>query len=95
VKNLASMLILGLLPVLATPAAAHIACDGDFQVVEGREIATPYCADKALAKVARERGDQVTGGQVRNNPATKDEVCRFIGGDPRVSGDCIDVGDDD
>ena len=87
-RNLASMLILGLLPVLATPAAAHIACDGEFQVVEGHEISTPYCSDTVLAKVAREIGEKVTGREVRNNPNIKDEVCRFMGDDPRVRDDC-------
>ena len=89
-KNLASLLMLGLLPVLATPAAAHIACDGEFQVVEGHEISTPYCSDKALAKAARESGEKVTGREVRNNPDTKDEVCRLIGNDSRVRDDCND-----
>ncbi len=90
-KTFACALILGALPLLATPAAAHIACDGDFQVVEGHEIATPYCADKALASVARKYGDNVSGRQVRNNPGTKDEVCRFVGDDPAVRGDCDNV----
>ena len=92
-RTLASTMILGLLPLLATPAAAHIACDGDFQVVHGREIATPYCADRALARVAREYGYEVSGRQVRANPATKDEVCRFVGDDPAVYGDCNDTDD--
>lgn len=90
-RTLASAIVLGLPVLLAVPAAAHIACDGDFQIVEGREIATPYCADKTIARVARQLGDNVSGRQVRNNPGTKDEVCRFVGNDPAVYGDCANT----
>lgn len=92
-KKLASVLVLGLLPVLATPAAAHIACDDEFQIVAGHEIATPYCGDRALARAARQDGKMVRGRDLRANPGLKAEVCRFVGKNPSVSSDCADSED--
>lgn len=86
-------LALGLLAATALPAAARIHCDGDFQIVEGREIATPYCSDQSLARVAREHGDDVSGRDVRANPALKAGVCRFVGSSPGVGSDCADSED--
>ena len=93
-RTLASVMIFGLLPILATPAAAHIACDHDFQIVNGQKIETPYCADKNLAHVARQYGDKVRARDLRNDPGRKDEVCRFIGGDARVSSACDSPSDE-
>jgi hypothetical protein len=87
------MLMFGLLPMVATPALANIACDDDFQIVDGREIATPFCSDKALARAARRDGDKVTGREIRSNPGLKAEVCRFVGSNPAVSSDCADSED--
>ncbi len=87
-KPLAVMLALGGVPAAVGCAAAKIACDGPYQIVAGSSIATPYCSDSYLAKVARKYGNRVTGREVRNNPATKDRVCGFVGADPSVSGIC-------
>jgi hypothetical protein len=87
-KPVAIMLALGALAAAASPATAKIVCNGEYQVVGGNEIQTPYCADRHLAKVARKYGDRVSGRQVRNNPITKDRVCGFVGADPSVSGIC-------
>ncbi|MEI9899057.1 MAG: hypothetical protein WDN31_01855 [Hyphomicrobium sp.] len=88
-KPLAVMLALGvvrrrLLALLRrkSPATAPI------RSFAGSSIATPYCSDSYLAKVARKYGNRVTGREVRNNPATKDRVCGFVGADPSVSGIC-------
>ena len=35
------------------PAAARISCDGDFQVTQYGHIATPYCEEEQIARVAR------------------------------------------
>lgn len=81
-----------LVPLLAMPAAApahaRIVCQGDYQLVQGNLISTPYCADNYVAKVARQYGFKVTDAAIRNNPNTKREVCRFIGHDIRVSQYC-------
>jgi hypothetical protein len=87
-RTFASVMIFGLLPILATPAAAHIACDHEYQIVNGQEIETPYCDDNNLAHVARQHGDRVRARDVRNDPSVKDAVCRFVGDDPRASGAC-------
>ncbi len=69
---------------LATTAHAALKCDGDYQVVDGKEISTPYCRDNYLAHVARQYGVHVTDGEIRDNPARRSEVRRMIGYDIRV-----------
>lgn len=74
---------------VSTPAAAKIKCIGPFQVVRGvGEIATPYCEDNYLAKVARDYGVRVSASAIRNSPGKKDEVCRLVGHDHRVRNSC-------
>lgn len=72
-----------------TPGFAKIKCNGAYQVVPGAgEISTPYCEDANLAKVAREYGFKVSGKKVRQDYATKDEICQLIGEDIRVQHAC-------
>lgn len=72
----------------AAPAAAAIQCDGNYQIVQGRPLSTPYCRDTYLAKVANEYGLRVTANQMRWNPSEKARVCRVIGHDNRVFEAC-------
>ncbi len=74
------------LPTFA--ADAGIVCHEGYQVVQGQEISTPYCNDNYVAAVARLRGIRVSDAEVRNDPSKKDAVCRFIGGDTRISNYC-------
>lgn len=76
--------------------AAHegIVCRGEYQIVEGRAISTPYCEDANLAKVARAHGDNVSTSALRNNPAVKSEVCRFLGA-TNAAWDSCPEGDED
>lgn len=74
--------------LLGSPAQARIICNESYQVVGGREIATPYCADNYLAQVARSYGVRVSDSAVRNNPGRKGEICRMIGHDIRVQDAC-------
>ena len=69
-------------------ADATIVCNEGFQLSGGREISTPYCNDNYVAEVARMHGVRVSNEEIRNNPARKDEVCRFVGHDPRISNYC-------
>jgi hypothetical protein len=73
---------------LSSAALARIVCHDDFQVVNGREIATPYCRDNTLARVSRAYGRRVSDAEVRNNPALKDELCRNFGSDIRIKSAC-------
>lgn len=75
--------------MMASPADARIRCDGRFQIVKGQSLSTPYCEDEYLATVARGYGVRVSGQAVRNDPSVKANVCRFVGGDPRVQDICI------
>jgi len=84
----------GVLPVPAAKAA--IRCNGPYQIVKGHgEISTPYCGDGYLAKVAREYGSRVSAKVIRQNPSKKQEVCRLVGFDPRVSTICAPFNDHD
>lgn len=82
--------------LIAVPAAeAAIVCRDGFQRVNGRDISTPYCNDADLARIARSRGSRVSDDEVRANPNRKDEVCRFLNGNPDAREYCPDDGSSD
>lgn len=87
----AATLALGLIGLTASPAAA-ITCKNGYQLVQGNFIATPYCQDDLVAKVAREYGVRTSASEIRNNPNHKRHVCHLIGRDIRVQITCIDAG---
>jgi hypothetical protein len=92
-KSTLGLLVLAALAV-GGPATARIICDGDFQIVHGQPVSTPYCRDEHLAWVARSYGMRVSGDAMRHDPNAKALVCRFIGHDNRVSEACHDYRDD-
>lgn len=77
----------GLVAIFASPASA-IECRGEYQIVQGQQLATPYCQDNYLSAIARKYGSRVSAREIRNNPHRKAEVCRFMGHDTRVSHIC-------
>lgn len=94
VRHAGAGLALVLVPILtlsAGPAEARIRCVNGNQIVNGSPIATPYCQDDLVARVAREYGMKVSAAAVRNNPNLKRNVCQFIGHDNRVHIACIDA----
>jgi hypothetical protein len=76
-------------------AQAAIECKDGFQRSGGNWISTPYCNDAHLARIARKLGVKVSDSEVRNNPAKKYEICRFIGGVGEGSEYCPDEGGSD
>ncbi len=72
-------------------SAFAITCHGNYQVVAGQEISTPYCRDNELAAVARQYGYPDSNATIRNNPSRKEEICRAINRDIRVQTACADV----
>ncbi len=74
-----------------SPASAAIACKDGYQRVQGNYIATPYCQDELLTKVAREFGMKVSGSKIRWNPNYKRQVCLTVGNDIRVQEICRTV----
>ena len=73
---------------LTAPAAARIQCQGNFQVTKYGLLATPYCQEREIARVARSYGANVTDAEVRNNPLTKVYLCQIYGYDNRLKGSC-------
>jgi hypothetical protein len=76
--------------LVCSGSEAGILCRDGYQVVAGREISTPYCNDNYVASIARKHGVKVTDAEVRNNPARKSEVCRFVGNDIEIQHYCDD-----
>jgi hypothetical protein len=91
VLALAVLLAVPLLGFAPAPAEAGIKCIDGFQIVSGSRIATPYCQDKLVAQVARERGMKVSEAEIRNNPNYKRHICQFVGRDIRIYQACIDA----
>ncbi|MFM1814972.1 MAG: hypothetical protein RLZ98_1667 [Pseudomonadota bacterium] len=73
---------------MSVPAEARIRCDGPWQIVNGRHIASPYCGDEYLARVARQYGMRVSGRALRRSFALKQETCQLVGRDNRVYDIC-------
>jgi hypothetical protein len=85
----ATVAVAALLAVLlASPAAARIECRGNFQVTKNGLIATPYCEEEQIARVAQSYGERVTASEVRNNPLKKVYLCQVYGYDTRLKGSC-------
>jgi hypothetical protein len=70
-------------------AEARINCDGNYQIVQGQLIATPYCQEQNLARVAQGYGMRVSFEAIRRSDSIKADVCRAIGHDNRVRETCI------
>jgi hypothetical protein len=78
----------GLLMTAHGGAEAAIACDGNFQVVNGYPVATLYCREWNLARVARKFGWHVSVDEIRYSEGRKAQLCRAIGFDNRVQEVC-------
>ncbi len=91
-----SALGLAVLQTAALPqvADAAIVCKDGFQKSGGGWISTPYCNDAHLAQIARKHGVKVSDAEIRSNPNTKYEICRFLSGSPTARDYCPDDGGD-
>jgi hypothetical protein len=78
---------------LSTPSQAKIVCRDGYQHVNGNEIATPYCQDKLVAQVARQYGAKVSDNAILYNPSAKEDACRFVGHDNRLTTACAGYND--
>ncbi len=93
--TIAGLITAGLLAVAAsTPAEARIQCQGNFQVSPYGLIATPYCEEEQIARVAQSRGFKVTAAEVHRNALKKVYLCQVIGFDNRLKGSCAGYGPD-
>ena len=77
--------------MMASPADARIVCKGNFQLVAGNMITTPYCRDKNLARVARASGFKVNDNAILYNPNAKRDVCRYLISNIEVQMACLEV----
>jgi hypothetical protein len=69
-------------------AQARMLCDGDYQLVAGLPVATPYCRELNLARVAHSYGIRVPVEAIRYSQSARSDVCRAIGSDNRVQEIC-------
>ena len=77
------------LAMLAASSAFAIECQGNFQVqANGRLIATPYCQDDYLARVAQEYGISTCPDCIRSSLSEKMSVCSTVQFDNRVTDTC-------
>ncbi len=76
------------------PAGAGIKCQGEFQVTKYGLLATPYCQEEEIARVARAYGWRGTASQVHRDPLTKVYLCQQFGNDVRLKGACAGYGPD-
>jgi hypothetical protein len=74
---------------LVQPANARIACQGEFQVTQYGLIATPYCGEEEIARVANSYGWRVSAAEVHHNALTKVYICQTIGYDWRLQSPCV------
>ena len=84
----AALIALAVPMALVEPAQSRIVCDGNYQVVNGSAISTPYCRDQVLVQVARAYGMRVSLDEIRNSESTRRRVCALIGYDNRVRDTC-------
>jgi len=70
------------------PAAARILCQGEFQVTQYGLIATPYCGDQEIARVAHSYGWNREAATVGTNPLSKVYICQTLGWDWRLQSPC-------
>ena len=77
----------------AVPSASARAphCDGDFQLVRGSWVSTPYCRAAQIAEVARETGIHVSPEALLAHPSRAEELCRFLKADFRVHPACEEL----
>ena len=86
--------MMALAVISAEPAAAKIQCKGNFQVSKYGLIATPYCEEEQIARVARSYGWKTTAAEIHNNPQKKVYTCQVLGHDTRLKGSCAGYGPD-
>src|SRR5581483_10392741 len=90
---ISSLAAVGLLAIAAsTPAEARIQCQGNFQVGPYGLIATPYCEEEQIARVAQAYGWKVTATEIHRDPLKKVYVCQVLGYDNRLKGSCAGYG---
>lgn len=87
-KLTAIALAASLTSAISAPASAAMMCEGPYQIIEGRLLATQFCQDNYLAKVARSYGMRVSARQVRWDASIKADACRLTGHDNRVRTIC-------
>lgn len=80
-----------LVAVFSSPAGAAIECKDGMQYNSAANgwIASSYCGDEYVAEIARRRGMNVSGSDLRNNPSLKAEACQFASSDTRINHLCI------
>ncbi len=78
--------------IFSVPSAqARPRCDGDFQLVRGSWVSSPYCRADQIASVAREMGIRASAETLLEHPARAEELCRILRADIRVHPACEQI----
>ena len=83
-RSLAGVMLLA----TASPVAARIQCQGNFQITKYGPVATPYCEEEQIAIVAQSYGWHLSTSEVHNDPLKKIHACTVLGSDVRLKGSC-------
>ncbi len=89
-KRLAVAFVVAL-TLVAQSAEARPRCDGDFQLIRGSWVSSPYCRADQIASVAREMGIRASAETLLEHPARAEELCRFLKSDIRVHPACEQI----
>jgi hypothetical protein len=71
-------------------ASAGIKCNGEYQVVGGQEISTPYCQNRHLTKILRSRGIGVSQARLENSRLYKSQMCQLASPEPTLLTACTE-----
>lgn len=67
---------MSLVATLVSPQPhAAIRCDGNYQIIDGKELSTPFCEDENLAARARDSGISVSAARIRHSADAKRQAC--------------------
>ena len=71
-------------------ANAGIRCSGEYQLVNGQEISTPYCQDRHLVKVLAARGIDASAAGLRKSRTYKAQMCQLAAPEPSLLTACAE-----
>jgi hypothetical protein len=66
--------------LVSSQSHAAIRCDGNYQIIHGKELSTPFCEDEDLAAWARGNGLSISSARIRQSADAKHQACLWTAG---------------